>query len=237
MKKIKSNNRKPRRIANTRTWIVLAVFSLLLPFYGLVGADYVMPAPPQKIVTTETSISVSLTTPTRTVFINVTEYDARQIVKNVTVEFLEPVTYVGFALEVLSDRPFYTGIPRNETVLQYYIIRFLTDFADEITNVTMFFAIEKAASQEKNENVTLMLYRYDGRKNEEILVEKTEDDTFSYFKTTTEGSAYIAITRAIVPTFWWPVVVIIALAALITVIGICDYRRFRLTKLRKTVET
>jgi hypothetical protein len=89
----------------TRMCIVFTVFSLLLSFCGLVGADYVMLPPPQDIVVTETNISVSLTTPASTFFINVTEYDARQIVKNITVEFREPVTYFGFAIDLLNDRP------------------------------------------------------------------------------------------------------------------------------------
>jgi len=248
--KIKTHNRKPWRIAYIRTCTMLTVFSLLLSFCGSVGADYVMPAPPQKIVITETHISTSLTIPANTVFINVTEYDAWQIVKNITVEFREPVTYVGFALEVLRDRPNYEDLPRNrtvfqqynETILQYYTIRFLTDYADKITNVTMIFAIEKAAVQERDEEVILVLYRYDGRNLEEFPAEKfKEDDAFLYFKTTTEGSSYIAITRVLMPEPWWSgelMIAIIALMAVITaVIGIYVYRRFKLANLRKTVKT
>jgi len=222
---------------------MLTVFSLLFSFCGLVGADYVMPAPPQEMVVTETNISVSLPTPARTVFINVTEYDAWQIVKNVTVEFREPVTYVGFALEVLSDIPNYEDLPGNktvfqqynETVLQYYTIRLLTEPAYKITNVMMVFAVEKAAAQERE--VTLVLYQYDGRNMEECPADKFEDDAFSYFKTTTEWSAYIAITRVLTPTPWWFVVVMIAIIALTAVIGIYFYRRFKLANLRKMVKT
>jgi PGF-pre-PGF domain-containing protein len=203
-----------------------------------------MPAPPQDIVITETNISVSLTTPARTVFINVTEYDAWQIVKNITVEFREPVTYVGFALEVLSDGPNYEDLPRNktvfqnynETILQYYTIRLLTEPTDEITDVKLVFAVEKASAQEKD-GVTLVLYQYDGRNMEECPAEKfEEDDAFVYFKTTTERSSYIAITRVLTPVPWWSVVVIIAIIALMAVIGIYIYRRFRLANHKKNVE-
>ncbi len=243
--KIKTHNRKPWRIAYIRTCTMLTVFSLLLSFCGSVGADYVMPAPPQKIVITETHISTPLTIPANTVFINVTEYDAMQIVKNITVEFSEPVTYVGFALDVLSGDPSYVGTWRNktlpysnETILQYYLVRFLTDYADKITNVTIVFAVEKAAAQERDEEITLTLYRYDGRKMEECPTEKfEEDDAFLYFKTTTGGSAYVAITRVLMPTPWWLVVVIIAMIALMVVIGIYGYRRFKLANQRKMVKT
>jgi len=242
--KLEADSRKPWRIAYTRIFIILTVFSLLLSFCGSAGADYVMPAPPQEMVVTETSISVSLTTPARTVFINVTEFDAYQIVKNVTVEFREPVTYVGFVLEVLSDIPNYEDLPGNktvfqqynETVLQYYTIRLLTESADEITNVEMVFAVEKTAPQERDE-VTLVLYQYDGRNMEECPAEKFEEDDASlYFKTTTERSSYIAITRVLPPTPWWHVVAIIAMIALTAVIGIYVYRWFKLATLRKMLK-
>lgn len=229
------------------TCAVFTVFSLLLSFCGLVGADYVMQNPPQDIVITETNISVSSTTPVRTVFINVTEYDARQTVKNVTVEFREPVAYIGFAIDVLNDRPTYAGMPTNETVReysnetvrQYCLIRFLTEPADKITNVTMVLAVEKTDAQKKDEELTLTLYRYNGREMEEVPAEKfEEDDSFLYFKTTTVGSAYVAITRVLTPTtLWWPIVVIIVIATLMAAIGIYVYRRFKLANLRKMVKT
>ena len=220
------------------------MFSLLLSVCGSVSADYVMPAPPQEMVVTKTSISVSLTTPTCTVFINVTEYDDCSIVKNVTVEFREPVTYVGFALEVLSDIPNYEDLPGNktvfqqynETVLQYYTIRFLTEPADEITNVEMVFAVEKTARQEREEE-TLVLYQYDGMNMEESQVEKFEEDDVSlYFKTTTERSSYIAIARILPPTPWWYFVAIVAVIALAAVMGIYVYRWF-IANLREMVKT
>ena len=243
--KLEADSRKTWLTAYTRTFISLTVVSLLLSVCGSVGADYVMPAPPQEMVVTENSISISLTTPARTVFINVTEYDACQIVKNVTVEFREPVTYVGFALEVLSDIPNYEDLPGNktvfqqynETVIQYYTIRLLTESTDEITNVEMVFAVEKAAVQERDEEITLTLYQYNGIKLEEVPAEKfEEDDSFSYFNTTATGSAYVAVTRVLTPTLWWPVVVVIAVAVLMVVIGILIYRRFKLANPRKMVK-
>jgi PGF-pre-PGF domain-containing protein len=243
--KLETGNRKPWHIAYTRTCVILTVFSLLLSLCGLAGADYVMFPPPQEIIITETEISVSLTTPARAVFIDVTEYDSCQIVKNLTVEFREPVTHVGFAIEILNDRPTYAGMPSNETVhqysnetvRQYALIRFLTAQTDEITNVTMVFAVEKAAVQERDEEITLTLYQYNGIKLEKVPAEKfEEDDSFLYFNTTATGSAYVAVTRVLTPTLWWPVVVIIAIAVVMLVIGIFVYRRFKLANPRKMVK-
>jgi PGF-pre-PGF domain-containing protein len=236
--KIKPNNKKLWRIACARTCIVFTVCSLLLSLCGPVGADRFLPALSQDIVIEETCVSVSLTTPASTVFINITEYTAQQIVKNITVEFREPVAYVSFTIDVLSDKPPYEGIPRNETVLQYYAIRFSTDLADKITSVTMVFAVEKAAAQERDGEVTLVLYRYDGGKIEECPAEKVEEDyAFLYFKTETEGSSYIAVTRVLMPAPWWLAVAIIATIVLATVIGIYAYRRGKLANLTKLMET
>jgi len=237
--KIKTDNRKPWRITRTRTCIIFTVFSLLLSLCGPVGADSFPPAPPQHIVVEETCISVSLTTPSSTVFINVTEYDDKQIVKNITIEFCEPVTYVSFTLQVLSKRPSYVDALDNSTVLQYYTITFLTGVTDEIANVKMDFAIEKDAEQKKDiDEETLVLYRYDGEKMEKCPTEKVEeDDAFLYFRTNTEGASYVAVTGGVMSSSWWFAVVILAVVALITVIGIYGYRRFKLANLRKMLRT
>jgi PGF-pre-PGF domain-containing protein len=233
--KTKTDSRKSWRIMCTRTCIGFTVFSLLLSLCGPVGADSFPPAPSQHIVVEETCVSVSLTTPASTVFINVTEYDAKQIVKNVTIEFCEPVSYVSFTLKVLSKRPSYVDALDNSTVLQYYAIAFSTGVTDEIANVKMDFAIEKAAEQKRDvDEETLVLYRYDGEKMQECSTEKVEEDNaFLYFKTITEGSSYVAVTGGIMSSPWWFAVVILVAVALITVTGIYGYRRFKLAKLRK----
>lgn len=232
--KIKTSSRKSWRITCTRTCIIFTVFSLLLSLCGSVGADYFPPAPPPDIVIKETYISVSLTTPASTVFINVTEYDVQQIVKNITIEFRELVTYVSFIINVLSDKPPDVNAPSNVAVLQYYTIRFLTELADKITNVTMVFAIEKASTQKSDVNgETLVLYQYDGGKFEKCPTVKIgEDDTFLYFKTETKGLSYVAVTGAVMSSPWWLVAVVLAVTVLVTVIGIYVYRRFKLANLR-----
>jgi PGF-pre-PGF domain-containing protein len=217
--------------------IVFTVFSLLLSLCGLADADSFPPMPAQHIVIDETNISVSLTTPASTVFINVTEYDAEQIVKNITIKFGAPVTYVGFSLKVLSKRPSYVGALGNSTNLQYYAITFLTEATDETANVQMDFAIEKDAKQKKAvDEEALVLYRYDGEKMQECPTEKIgEDAAFWYFKTNTEGLSYVAATGGI-SSPWVFFAVIIAVVALLVVIGIYGYRRSKLANLRKNVE-
>ena len=222
----------------TRTCIISAVFALLLSLCVPVGASSFPPTPSQHIVVEETCIYVSLTTPVSTVFINVTEYDAKQIVKNVTVEFHEPVVDVSFSFKVLSKRPSYLGALDNSTVLKYYAIMFSAGATDEIANVKMDFAIEKGSEQKRGtDEETLLLYRYNGETMEEYAKEKAKgkNDDFLYFRTETEGSSsYVVVTGGITSSPWWFAVVIIVVAALITLIGIYGYKKFKLTNLRKT---
>jgi PGF-pre-PGF domain-containing protein len=222
-----ADNRKPWRITYVKTCIILTILSLLLFLCGLVDANSYLPALSPDIIAEETCVSIFLTNPTNTFLINVTEYDAQQIVKNATIEFYEPVSYVSFTLNVLSDRPPLKGLPSNESVLQYYTITFLTDLADKIANVTMFFSIKKAALQEGDvEEITLALYRYDGEKIEECPSQKVEeDDAFAYFMTQTDAAAYIAIIRGVVSTNLWIIPLIITGAMLVAVIGIYIYRK------------
>lgn len=239
--KTKTNKRKSWRITYARTFIIFTVFSLLASVHGSVVANCSLPASPQNIVIEETCISKFFTTPASTIFINVTEYDAQQIVKNITVEFREPVAYVSFILNVLSDKPAYVKALNNATVLHYYTIEFLTELAGKITNVTMFFVIEKVATQKINGNETLILYRYDRGKIEECPTKKVEeDDIFSYFKTKTEGASYVAVTGVIKSAPWGfglvalPVVVIVIVAVIAIAVNL--YRRSKLANLRTLVK-
>jgi PGF-pre-PGF domain-containing protein len=238
--KLEKESRKTWRGMRTRTCIIFVVFGLLLSLCGPVGAYYFPPVPSEHIVVEETSVSVSLAAPARTVFINVTEYDAKQIVKNVTVEFYEPVDYVSFTLKVLSKRPSYIGSLDNSTILHYYAITFSTGVTDEIANVKMDFAILKDAAQQtvfSEEN--LVLYRFDGEKMQECPTEKVAaDDAFLCFKTNTEGSSYVVATGGISLLPWWFAVAVIAAAvALVTAAGIYGYRKSKLAKLRKMLMT
>ena len=208
------------------------VFLLLLSLCGKVGADYFPPAPPQQTVIDETSIHISLATPATTVFINVSKYDIYQIVKNITLEFYEPVTYISFTLKVLGEKPSYMGSLDNSTVLDYYTITFLSGLTDNIENVEMDFAIRKDNGQKSAGNKeTLVLYQYDGEKMVECPTEKVaEDDAFIYFRTQTDGSSYVAVTGGLATLPWWFAVFVIGIAALIVVI-VYGYRRIKLTHL------
>ena len=162
------------------------------------------------------------------------------MLKNVTVEFCEPVSYVSFTWKVLSKRPSYLDALDNSTVLQYYAITFSTAAVDQLRNVQMDFAIEKDAEPKRNaDEENLILYRYNGEKMEECTTEKVgEDDEFVYFRTETEGSSsYVVVTGGITSLPWWFAVVLIVVAALITLIGIYCYKKFKSTNLRKTSGT
>jgi hypothetical protein len=64
---------------------------------------------------------------------------------------------------------------------------------------------------------------------------KGENDDFLYFRTEIEGSSsYVIVTRGITLSSWWfDVVIITVVVALITVIGIYGYRRYKLANLKK----
>lgn len=217
----------------TKTCIIFTVFGLLLSLYGPVCAYYFPPVPSKHIIIDETSISVALTPPASTVLINVTKYDAKQIVKNITIDFREPVTFVSFTLKVLSKRPSYVGPLDNSTNLKYYAITFSTGATNEIANVKMDFAIKKNTTRKTNiSEETLVLYRFDGENMQECSTEKVaEDDKFLYFKTNTEGSSYVVATGGI-SSPWFDVVILVA-AALIAVTVIYGYRRSKLARPRK----
>jgi PGF-pre-PGF domain-containing protein len=234
--KLEIYSRKPWRAMCTRTCVIFTILAFLLSFCGQAGAYYFPPVPSEHIVVKETYISASSTYPTNTVFINVTEYDAKQIVKNITIELREPTTYVSFTLKVLKRRPTYIGSLDNSTVLRYYAITFSTGETDEIANVKMNFAIKKDAEQTTSfSEENLILYQFDGEKMRKCPTEKVgEDDVFLYFKTNTEGSSYVVATGGIISLWWFAVIVIVVV--LVTVTVIYGYRRSKLAKLREMLK-
>ncbi len=236
--KLEPPRRNQWHVTITRTCIVFTIFALLLSALGQASAVSFPPMPSKHIVVDETCIFVSLSSPLSTILINVAEYDSWQILKNVTVEFCEPVTFVGFTWKVLSKRPSYLDGLGSLSDLQYYSITFSTDNTNEVANVKMDFEIEKDTEQKKDaEEETLLLYRYNGEKMEECAVEKVneENDYFLYFRTETEGSSsYVVVTRGRESPSWWFAVVIIVAVALVTLIGIYCYKKFKLSNLRKT---
>lgn len=231
--KLEKDSRKTWRGMRTRTCIIFFVFGLLLSLCGSAGAYYFPPVPSKHIIVEETSVDVALTSPANIVFIDVTKYDAKQIVKNITVEFYEPTTFVSFTLKVLSKRPSYVGPLDNSTDLKYYAITFSTGITDEIANVKMDFAIKKDATQKRTiSGETLVLYRFDGEKMQQCPTEKVgEDDSFLYFKTNTEGSSYVVAIGGL-SSPWFALVIIVAVV-LVAVTVVYGYRRSKLAKLRE----
>ena len=232
-------SRKPWRNTRIRACTILAVFSILLSLCGAAGADYFPPAPPPSNIVKETWVSASFAIPASAVSINITEYDVQQMVKNITIEFREPVTYISFVIDVLKDKPFVANALSTVPVIQYYSIRFMTELADKITNVTIVFTVKKAALQIRNiEEGTILHYQYDGSKFEMCPTKKVgEDETFLYFKTETKVSLCFAVAGAAVINPWWFAIGIIAAISLFTVIGIRVYRKRKLTYLQNLVRT
>jgi len=235
-KRIRIGNRKQLDLTCAEICVASTLFLLFLTLCEPVASEsFPPPAPNQHIVDWETSIYVSSTNPERTVFINITEYDAKQIVKNITMEFREPVTYVSFTLNVLGKKPSYIGALNNSTVLQYYAIKCSTGSVEKIAKVKMDFAIEKVATQKRDyDEVALVLYRYNGNKMEECSTEKVgEDETFLYFKSDTKGSNFVVAIGGITSSLWWLVVLLIVLVALVSLLVIYGRRSYKFAKISK----
>ena len=205
----------------------IALSVLLIPC-AAASADTFFPELYPHTIIEETVASEALTSPSNVFFIDFTEYAAKPLVRNMTVELSEPVAYFSCALNVLNEKPFYADIPNADNVSRYYTIRFLSETTSKIANVTMLFALEKSEIHDNAEEAAFTLYRYDRRRIYECPLEKiAEDDNFLYFKTTTEGYSFIAFTRATAAAkSWWPVAAAIALATLITLTAIIAYKQF-----------
>ena len=236
---LNESSQKLSRKRYNKAGTVLALLLVLASFCRSAGADYFSPAPPLSNIFNQTSVSVALTTPATTVYINVTEYDAQQIVKNITVDFSEPITYVGLVIDVLKDKPLIVNAPNTVPVIQYYDIRFLTGLGDKITNVTIVFSVERATLE--NENVAegdLLHYQYDGSKFDSCrLLKVDEDENFLFFETETKMVSCFAITGSAVSRSWWHFPVAIAVTTLLAIVGIYVYRRDRLNRQRNPVRT
>ena len=234
---VKSN--KQSRSTCSIAGVVLTVLLISLPFYGFANADYFSPAPPASNVVNQTFVSVALTTPATTVRINVTEYDAEQIVKNITIDLREPINYIGLVIDVLKDKPLIVNAPKTVPIIQYYEIRYLTGLEDKITNVTIVFAVERATLQNMSvEEDALLHYQYDGSKFDLCPTQKvSEDKTYLFFETETTVARCFAIAGAAVPSPWWAFLLPIAVITLLGIIGIYVYRRHGLNRLRNPVRT
>lgn len=219
--------------------IVLALLLILLSFSGYTKADYFSPAPPADNLINQTFVSIALTTPATTVYINVTEYDAQQMVKNITIDFREPITYVGLVIDVLKDKPLILNAPETIPIIQYYDVRYLTGLEDKVRNVMIAFALERATLQNMSiEENALLHYQYNGSKFDPCSTRKVgENKTHLFFETETIVSPCFAITGATVPAPWWSFLVPIAVATLLAMVGAYIIRRYRLNHPREPRRT
>jgi PGF-pre-PGF domain-containing protein len=228
----RTNIKKQSRKRYGNAGIVLAVFLIALFFCGTANADYFPPALPASNIVSQTFVSSALTTPATTVYINVTEYDAQQMVKNITIDFREPVSYVSLVIDVLRDKPLIVNAPKTAPIIQYYDIRYLTELADKIRNVTVAFAVEKATLQNMSvQEDSLLLYQYNGSKFVVCPIQKVaENETFVFFRTETTVYPLFAITGSTVPSPWWSLLLPVAAIPLLAIIGVYFYRRYKLKR-------
>ena len=218
---------------------VLTMFLISLFFCGIVNADYFSPALPESNIASQTFVSAALTTPSTTIYINVTEYDAQQMVENITIGFREPVSYVSLVIDLLREKPLIVNAPTTGPIIQYYNIRYLTELVDKITNVTIAFAVEKATLQDMSvEEDSVLLYQYNGSRFGVCPIQRVgENKTFLFFETETTTYPLFAITGTTVPTSLWSFFLPIAVIAILAIIGIYIYKRYRPNRLRNPVRT
>lgn len=232
-------NNKESRSRCYKAGIILVFLLISLSFFEYADADYFSPAPPASNLVNQTFVSIALTTPAITVYINVTEYDAQQIVKNITITFREPTTYVALVIDVLKDKPLIVNAPETVPIIQYYEIRYLTELTDKITNVKIAFALERATLQNMSikEN-DLLHYQYNGSKFDPCSTQKvSENKTHLFFETETVVSPCFAIAGVTVPASWQSFIVPIAAATLLAIVGAYIIRRYCLGHLRKPGRT
>jgi PGF-pre-PGF domain-containing protein len=233
------NSNKESRSRYDKACIVLTLLLISLSFCGYANADYFSPAPPAANLVNQTFVSVALTTPATTVYINVTEYDAQQMVENITIDFREPITYVGLVIDVLKDKPLIVNAPKTVPIIQYYDIRYLTGTADKITNVKIGFALERATLQNMSiEENDLLHYQYNESKFDPCLTQKiSENKTHLFFETETIVSPCFVIAGARVPDPWWSYIVPIAAATILATAGVYVISRYGLRHSRKPRRT
>ena len=223
----KNSDENSRKCAKAS--IVFALLLISLSFFEYTKADYFSPAPPAGNLINQTFVSIALTTPATTVYVNVTEYDTQQMVKNITIDFREPITYFGLVIDVLKGKPLIMNAPKTIPIIQYYDIRYLTELEDKITNVRIAFAIERATLQNISIEENLLHYQYNGSKFDLCSTKKVDENkTHLFFETETIVSPCFAITGAAVPVPWWTFLVPIVVATILVIVGVYVIRRYRL---------
>lgn len=201
-----------------------------MSFCGPANADHFPPALPASNIANQTLVSAAFTTPSTTVNVNVTEYDPQQMVKNITVDFQEPISYVSLFVDLLKDKPLIVHAPKTAPIIQYFDIRFLTELADKISNVTVVLAVEKATLQNMSvKEDSLLLYQYNGSQFSEMspIENVAENKTYLLFSTETTAYSLFVITGSAIPSPWWSSVLPIAGVPFLAIVGIFVYKRYK----------
>ncbi len=226
----KTDCKRQKQFRHVAASIGLAIFLISVFFCGPANADYFPPALPASNIANQTLVSAALLRPSTTVHVNVTEYDPQQIVKNITVDFQEPISYVSLYVDLLKDKPLLVHAPKTAPIIQYFDIRFLTELADKISNVTVVLAVERVKLQNMSVNEdSLLLYQYNGSQFTEVspIKKVAENETYLLFSTEMTAYALFVITGSTVPSPWWFSVLPIVGVTLLVIVGILVYRRYK----------
>ncbi len=226
----KKDCKRHKQFIHAAASIGIAIFLISIFFCGPANADYFPPSLPASNITNQTLVSAAFTTPSTTVYVNVAEYDPQQIVKNITVDFQEPISYVSLYVDLLEDKPLIVDPPKTAPIIQYFDIRFLTQLSEKISNVTMVLAIEKATLQNVSVNEdSLLLYQYNGSQFSEVhpIKNVAENKTYLLFTKKTTAYSLFVITGSAIPSPWWSSVLPIVGAPFLAIVGIFAYKRYK----------
>lgn len=191
------------------------------------------PDPPPYIVNQNIYVAISSTSPTKTIFINVTKHAPQQFLKNITIEFSEPITTTSFIISLLSDKPPNLCAPSDGCVLQYYYIRTYVELKDKVRNVVMNFAIDKITIKSRDvKEEDLTVYRSHGQKFEKCYTRKVVTDNLIYLNVGAEGLGYFAIAGI---TFSSHKIILITVATTVIVVTAVALilRKFKLRSILK----
>ena len=193
------------------------------------------PDPPPYIVNKNIHIVISSISPTKTIFMNVTKYTPQHFLKNITIEFYEPIMFASFIISFLSDKPPNLSAPDNVCVLQYYYIRTFVELEDKVVNVTMNFAIDRTIIQNKDvKEESLTVYWSHAEKFQKCRIKKTvNDDFFIYLSASGEKLGYFAVAGTTI--FLQKIVTITVTVIIVATVIIYLCRKFQLKHVLKNL--
>jgi len=166
---------------------------------------------------------------------NVTKYTPQHFLKNITIEFYEPIMFASFIISFLSDKPPNLSAPDNVCVLQYYYIRTFVELEDKVVNVTMNFAIDRTIIQNKDvKEESLTVYWSHAEKFQKCRIKKTvNDDFFIYLSASGEKLGYFAVAGTTI--FLQKIVTITVTVIIVATVIIYLCRKFQLKHVLKNL--